>query len=410
MAAQDKSLKTTPGGMPGPQSYDGSITDWVLSTGHGGAGDVYVVNQPATQPVTVVDGGNVAQGAKADAAATDDTGTWSLIALVKRLLQKWTAGLDVTDRAARLMGHVAVDSGTVTANIGTTGALALDGTDTIGVTPPTGASGIRGWLSALYNLFFGGTAKVQATITGRNLMESYEVIAAAIATFQDEQVLAFQSASPMQTISIINDGPTDARVALNQKVVKKYDQEDAKFTYTGTWGFTTGSTAALYGGSARENANTNTADNTVFNPGEAVKEIGLMFLAGQYVGIASVQLSSDGATWLNPTSIPGVTRSDGATANAMNTYDAYVNSGAVGRVVSYRLPYTANWRIRVTATNTKNASALGQALDIDGGYYEPAYGGITIKSGEVFKRDFQTSSVHYISASGAPSLRIEAER
>jgi hypothetical protein len=39
----------------------------------------------------VVDGADVTQGAKADAAATTDTGTFSLIALIKRLLTKWFA-------------------------------------------------------------------------------------------------------------------------------------------------------------------------------------------------------------------------------------------------------------------------------------------------------------------------------
>lgn len=38
--------------------------------------------------------------------------------------------------------------------------LALDGTDQTGVVPPTGATGIRGWLSALYKLFQAGTAQV----------------------------------------------------------------------------------------------------------------------------------------------------------------------------------------------------------------------------------------------------------
>lgn len=39
---------------------------------------------------TIADGADVTQGAKADAAATTDTGTFSLIALVKRLLTKFT--------------------------------------------------------------------------------------------------------------------------------------------------------------------------------------------------------------------------------------------------------------------------------------------------------------------------------
>jgi hypothetical protein len=35
------------------------------------------------------------------------------------------------------------------------------GTNGTGITPPTGATGILGWLSGIYNLLFGGTAKVQ---------------------------------------------------------------------------------------------------------------------------------------------------------------------------------------------------------------------------------------------------------
>lgn len=42
--------------------------------------------------------------------------------------------------------------------------FALDGKDATSVTPPTGGSGIRGWLSGIYNLLFNGSAKV--TIQG----------------------------------------------------------------------------------------------------------------------------------------------------------------------------------------------------------------------------------------------------
>ena len=47
------------------------------------------------QPVVVVesaDGADASLGAKADSAATTDTGTFSLIALVKRLLSRLTSG------------------------------------------------------------------------------------------------------------------------------------------------------------------------------------------------------------------------------------------------------------------------------------------------------------------------------
>jgi hypothetical protein len=64
---------------------------------------------------TIADGADQAEGAKADVAATTDTGTFSLIALFKRLLQKFT-----TQFPAALGGTTAANSFPVT--------LASDGT------------------------------------------------------------------------------------------------------------------------------------------------------------------------------------------------------------------------------------------------------------------------------------------
>lgn len=58
-----------------------------------------------------------------------------------------------------LSGNGAVTGQVVTVQTQNAG-LALDGTDQTGVVPPTGATGIRGWLSALYKLFQAGTAQV----------------------------------------------------------------------------------------------------------------------------------------------------------------------------------------------------------------------------------------------------------
>lgn len=46
--------------------------------------------------IIIPDGADAALGAKADSAATSDTGTFSLIALFKRLLEKFTAGIGLT--------------------------------------------------------------------------------------------------------------------------------------------------------------------------------------------------------------------------------------------------------------------------------------------------------------------------
>ena len=65
--------------------------------------------------VTIADGADVAEGAKADAAATDSTSAWTVVALLKGLYARLAAGIGVT--------------GSVTANAGTnlnTSALALE--------------------------------------------------------------------------------------------------------------------------------------------------------------------------------------------------------------------------------------------------------------------------------------------
>lgn len=49
---------------------------------------------------TIHDGADIAQGAMADAVAGTDTGTFSLIALTKRLLQKLTTGIGITGSVA----------------------------------------------------------------------------------------------------------------------------------------------------------------------------------------------------------------------------------------------------------------------------------------------------------------------
>ncbi|MFM0163806.1 hypothetical protein PQR39_25765 [Paraburkholderia sediminicola] len=56
--------------------------------------------------------------------------------------------------------------GTVTANVGTTNGLALDGTDATGVVAPAGGGGIRGWLSGIYKAVTGVLSVVSAGSTG----------------------------------------------------------------------------------------------------------------------------------------------------------------------------------------------------------------------------------------------------
>lgn len=79
----------------------------------------------------VEDGDNVALGATADTAATSDTGTFSLIALFKRLLQSITAGLPSV--------LTAKTSGGLTIHSAVSGAS-------------TNATSVKGSAGQLYNL------------------------------------------------------------------------------------------------------------------------------------------------------------------------------------------------------------------------------------------------------------------
>lgn len=89
----------------------------------------------------------VAIGGAADAAATADTGTFSLVALAKRSLARWTTLIGVLpaslgQKTAALSFPVVIASDTPVAQDGT------DMTMPSGVTAPSTGSGIRGWLSA----------------------------------------------------------------------------------------------------------------------------------------------------------------------------------------------------------------------------------------------------------------------
>ena len=98
-------------------------TGWTLGAGITGTLSISY-EQPATQPVTALD-----LGVKADAVATTDTGTFSVISFIKRGLQNWTSLL--AKIPALVSGRIPVDgsgvtqpiSGTVTANTGLTQPL-----------------------------------------------------------------------------------------------------------------------------------------------------------------------------------------------------------------------------------------------------------------------------------------------
>ena len=95
--------------------YDAAGDNWdrIKAT----AGVLQVSTTPASgspaTPVSIADGSDVAEGARADAAATTDAGTFSLIALVKRLLQKWTTQLPAALVSGRLDVNIGASPATV---------------------------------------------------------------------------------------------------------------------------------------------------------------------------------------------------------------------------------------------------------------------------------------------------------
>lgn len=97
-------------------------TDFVGSTG-----ELTSVSPTSPLPITQADGGNATLGAKADSAAASDSGTYSLIALIKRLLGDWTAGLAASENhIGAVGGNQSCVSVTLTRPSDTTAYTALD--------------------------------------------------------------------------------------------------------------------------------------------------------------------------------------------------------------------------------------------------------------------------------------------
>lgn len=155
-------------------------------------------------------------------------------------------------------------------------------------------------------------------------------------------------------VLIINDGTDALNFAFDAKNSKgqTYLTNNAALIFTGTWAGTTTKNAD----------NAITTNNVVFKPVlKALVSMTWDMIKGTGAGIAKIEISADnGTTWQNPSAISGVSRSDGATGTAMDTYDCYDPSASILSFITYNLPWdlTTIWAMRVSATNTKNASAL----------------------------------------------------
>jgi hypothetical protein len=98
-------------------------------------------------------------GATNDAVAASDTGTFSLIALTKRLLGKLPASVGQKVMAASLPVTLASDQGN----------LEPGGSAITGASMPTGGVGLTGWLSAIYKSCVGPTPAGTNNIGGVNV-------------------------------------------------------------------------------------------------------------------------------------------------------------------------------------------------------------------------------------------------
>jgi hypothetical protein len=128
-----------------------------------------------------------------------------------------------------------------------------------------------------------------------------------------------------------------------------------------------------------------------------VSTIRLDLVSGTSAGIFKVELSKDGgATWVFPSTITGLTRSDGATSSGLNTVDEY-STNTVGYSLTYNLPYdtTTAWALRITPFNTKNASAGSSSNIFVAGAHFTRANVYTVKSGESLGLDIATTQFNY---------------
>jgi len=198
----------------------------------------------------------------------------------------------------------------------------------------------------------------------------------------------------VRQIVLKNDGSDDLQFNLdgNPAIAPVKAYSDSDWTYTGTWQVT-----APIGYVEQSSI---TGDVAVFAPAAAnVSEITLGYLEGDYSGIMGLELSADGgATWAPPSTIAGVSRSDGAVGTSLDTFDAYASAQAKASFTFY-LPAgnaAAVWALRMTVTGTRNASASGNSLYLQSGAALVGYVQ-TVKPTETLTLDVATGQLNYVS-------------
>jgi len=216
---------------------------------------------------------------------------------------------------------------------------------------------------------------------------------------------------PVTSVVLTNFGSDIAKCSLNgyPAIPTIHDNLDAtKWTFTGTW--LSGATYYLYGTNAQYSDIV--GDIAVYNPGVSVKMLGVAFVPSASAGIAKIELSTDGATWQDPSNIVGAVRSDGTIGADMDIIDTYHDTYEITTktmILSYILPNNI-WQVKITVTPNKNALSTDNKIFIDAGMIGDATKGFDLKPGETKTLPVYCTSVSIGCTSGAPEVSIEGYR
>lgn len=171
-------------------------------------------------------------------------------------------------------------------------------------------------------------------------------------------------------ITVINDGSDSLNFFFGMATNTVFALTNPAWQFNGTWtdGNITGKPVKY---------TSNPSNSAVLKSNQlGVSSIILGILRGQGAGIFKIELSKDnGNTWVNPSSIAGVLRSDGVTGINLDTYDLYISTSSQDSIITYSLPpLNVQWAIRITP-NGRNTNAVdsnvfleSSTMVIGGGY------------------------------------------
>lgn len=232
---------------------------------------------------------------------------------------------------------------------------------------------------------------IPSTIVGSSAYQSKQL---SITSTAQAINLAFLAKSFM----ITNDGDDYITAWLNGNGVPTiYPYTSAQLVYTGDAWLISSS------GAAGMNKNSWTLGDTVtLIPNKNVLSIGFTLGIGASAGTVSIELSNDGVTWVNPSSISGATL-NGLSGTQIDTINCY-NATVIAKSFLYTLPNLSAWSIRLTNT-TANGSGAGVFVvsAISAGNFED---GLIIKANETITYPIASSNIVLQSNTGTQPIRL----